>query len=405
MSVSHEKTVPNHAESASIEPFQVHVSDDELADLNRRLDATRWGSDALGTPWEDGTDPTFMRGLVAYWRAQFDWRAAEREMNAFPQFHATIDGQRIHFLRIPGIASPAAPPPLPLILTHGWPSTFLEYERLIPHLTDPVRHRGQPQDAFDVVIPSLPGFGFSNAPALPGMNVQRIAALWDTLMTRVLGYEKYAAHGSDIGAGVTTILGLDHPERLVAIHVTSPAGSTVVRWLGEGAAPLSDAERRFLREVDQWSEAEGAYAALQRTKPQTLANALGDSPVGLASWLVEKFRAWSDCGGEVERRFSRHALVRNIALYWFTKTIGPSMRLYFEGRRAPRRLARAERVDIPTAVALFPKDITRPPREWAERVYRVVRWTEMPRGGHFPAHEEPDMLAQDLREFFREFRS
>lgn len=390
--------------AGAVEPFRIQIPDDEIADLNRRLESVRWGPHISSEAWEDGTDPTFLHSLVTHWRDRFDWRAAERVMNALPQYRVSIDGQPIHFIHARGQRSKRCPNPLPIILTHGWPSSFLEYKRIIPLLTDPGRNGGDPADAFDVVVPSLPGFAFSDAPSAPGMNVQRIAALWDTLMTNVLGYDRYGAHGSDIGAGVTTILGLDHPAHVAGIHVTSPAGATVARWLGEGEPPLTSAERSYLAEQQKWSEAEGAYAALQRTKPQTLAPALTDSPVGLGSWLVEKLRAWSDCDGDVLRRFTMDELIRIISVYWFTKAIGPSMRLYFEGRRAPRRLAAGERVEVPVGIALFPHDIACPPREWAERVYRITRWTEMPRGGHFPAHEEPGLLYDDIRAFFRSYR-
>jgi pimeloyl-ACP methyl ester carboxylesterase len=381
-------------------PFHIAVPPDVLHDLRLRLDRTEWPRLVASEPWSDGTDAAFMRKLVSHWRSGFDWRAQEQAMNALPQFLATIHGARIHFVHVRG----RGPHPTPIVLTNGWPSTFLEYRRLIPLLTDPARYGGDPEDAFDVVIPSLPGFGFSDRPDAPGMNVEWIATLWAELMTGALGYERFFAHGSDIGAGVTSLLGFVAPDRLLGIHLTSVAGSSVVRWLGDGAAPLTEAETRFQSEIGQWSEAEGAYSHLQRTKPRTLAFALADSPVGLAAWIVEKYRAWSDCHGDVEQRFSLDELLTTITLYWVTGSIGSSMRLYFEGRLHPKRLSAGERVEIPCAAAIFPHDIARPPREWGERAYRITRWTEMPRGGHFPAHEEPELLAADLRDFVRDLR-
>ncbi len=342
-----------------------------------------------------------MRALAAYWSEQFDWRAQEQRINALPHFHTAIAGQRLHFVHVRG----RGPAPMPLLLANGWPSSFLEYEKIIPLLTDPGAHGGDPGDAFDVVIPSLPGFGLSPAPLAPGTHVGRIAELYDALMSRVLGYAKYGAHGSDIGASVVSLIGLDAPANVTGVHLASVTGSAIVRDMGGSAPPLTAAERAFLQRVAEWSELEGGYAHLQRTKPQTLAYALHDSPVGLAAWIAEKYRTWSDCGGDVTRKFTFDELLTTITLYWAYGSIGPSMRLYYEGRLHPRRLAPGERVEVPCGVAIFPRDIAHPPREWGERAYRIVRWTEMPRGGHFPAHEEPDLLAVELREFFRRLRA
>lgn len=384
-----------------IEPFTSAVPGWVLDDLLMRLWRTRWPDQVEGTPWEDGTDQRFLRSLVRHWLHDYDWRAAESRINALPNYLATVGGTRIHFVHVRG----RGPSPMPLVLTHGWPGSFLEYSKIIPRLTDPERYGGDPRDAFDVIIPSLPGYGFSRKPTEPGMHAERIASIWAELMTGVLGYERFAAHGSDIGASVTSLLGLLVPERLFGIHLTSVTGSSIERWLGDGASPLSDAEMRFCADHERWKEAEGGYSHLQRTKPQSLAHALTDSPVGLAAWIVEKYRAWSDCDGDIQRRFTIDELLTTITLYWVTETIGPSMRLYYEGRKHPRRLRPGERVEVPCGVALFPKDITHPPLEWGERAYRITRWTEMPRGGHFPAHEEPELLADDIATFFRSMRS
>jgi pimeloyl-ACP methyl ester carboxylesterase len=378
-----------------VTPIALRVPSRMLRDLRARLARVRWPDGVDDTPWADGTDVEFLRRLVAYWRRGYDWRSQERAINALPHFRADLDGARIHFVHVRG----RGPNPTPLLMCHGWPSTFLEYRRIIPLLTE-LAHGGNGGETYDVVIPSLPGYGFSDAPRTPGVHPGTIATLYDRLMTEVLGYERYAAHGSDIGASVVSWLGFDVPDHLYGVHLTSVTGSAILRDLTSRSRALSTEEERFLADVAKWGELEGGYSHVQRTKPRTLAYALNDSPVGLAAWIVEKYRAWSDCGGDVTRRFTLDELLTTIMLYWLTGGIGSSMRLYYEGRLHPRRLAPGERVEVPCGVALFPHDLARPPREWGERAYRVARWTEMPRGGHFPAHEEPALLAQDIREFF-----
>lgn len=378
----------------------VHVPARVLRDLDARLARARWPEAVHDAPWADGTDTEFLRALVHHWRGEYDWREQEREINSLPHFRANVGGTEIHFVHIRG----SGPDATPLLMCHGWPSSFLEYRKIIPLLTNAAVHDGSPARSYDLVIPSLPGYGFSDAPRMPGVHVGVIARLYDRLMTEVLGYRRYAAQGSDIGAGVVSWLGLDVPEHLYGVHLTSVTGSAMVRDLSSESPPLSDPEKRFLSESAQWAELEGGYSHLQRTKPRTLAYALNDSPVGLAAWIVEKYRTWSDCDGDVTRRFTLDELLTTIMIYWVTGGIGPSMRLYYEGRLHPRRLSPGERVEVPCGVALFPHDLARPPREWGERAYRITRWTEMPRGGHFPAHEEPSLLAHDIREFFRPLR-
>lgn len=383
---------------AAVAPISIRVPSRVLRDLRARLARVRWPHGVVDAPWADGTDTTFLRALVEYWCKEYDWRAQEREINRLPHFQADVGGTPVHFVHIRGHGAGATP----LLLCHGWPSSFLEYRKIIPLLAgDPVHGNGLDR-AYDLVIPSLPGYGFSEAPRTPGVHVGTIAHLYDRLMTDVLGYDRYAAHGSDIGAGVVSWLGLDVPHHLYGVHLTSVTGSAMIRDVASPSPPLSDAERRFLGDVAQWAELEGGYSHVQRTKPRTLAYALNDSPVGLAAWIVEKYRAWSDCNGDVTRRFTFDELLTTIMIYWVTGGIGPSMRLYYEGRLHPRRLAPGERVEVPCGVALFPHDLARPPREWGERAYHVTRWTEMPRGGHFPAHEEPALLADDIREFLRD---
>lgn len=379
-----------------IEPFRIQVPDGVLRDLRERILRTRWPDEIGGSGWEYGTSLHYLRELLDYWANGFDWRAQESFLNSFQHFRAVVDGRGLHFLHERG----RGPDPLPLLLPHGWPSSFCEMTKIVPLLVDPESHGGDAADSFDVVAPSLPGCGFSDRPRDPGMHKTRMAELFADLMTAVLGYSRFGARAGDIGAGVVSLLALDYPERVVGIHL-----SDVVRpYLGPGARIFTDAERRFFEEERLWAEREGAYDHIQATKPQTLAYGLTDSPAGLAAWIVEKFRSWSDCGGDVERRFTKDELLTNITLYWVTNTINSANRLYFERDRHPRPLGRDDRVAVPTAVTIFPGDIDHPPREWAERVYDVVRWSEMPRGGHFAAFEEPELLAEDLRDFFRPLR-
>jgi pimeloyl-ACP methyl ester carboxylesterase len=386
-------------EQTLLDPMVVAVAEDQVAALRARLAETRWPDEVLGSDWDYGASLAYMRDLAAYWQADYDWRRHERAINSFAHFRARIDGLGIHFIHERG----RGPEPLPLVLTHGWPSSFLEMVKVIPLLTDPAGHGGDEADAFDVVVPSLPGYGFSDRPQTGGMNTARTAALWLVLMTDILGYARFAAHGGDIGAGVTTRLARLAPDRLVGIHLTAIADAT----LGPDAPPLTAAERQYLDRLAVWEEAEGAYSSLQRTKPQTLAYGLTDSPAGLAAWIVEKFRTWSDCGGDVDSRFSRDELLTNISLYWFTGTINSSMRMYYEGRRDPAPLAPGERIDVPTGVSLFPNEYVReshPPREWGERTYDIRHWARCDRGGHFPAFEEPELLVDEIRDFFRPLR-
>jgi pimeloyl-ACP methyl ester carboxylesterase len=380
------------------EPFRLEVPQAVLDDLRQRLARTRWPDAVEGAGWSYGADLGYMKELVAYWQEGFDWRAQERLINSFPNFRVSLDGLRIHFLHVAG----RGPKPFPLVLTHGWPGSFLEFLKIIPRLTDPAAHGGDARDAFTIVIPSIPGYGFSDRPTAAGCSNRRIAGLWLALM-RGLGYERFGAQGGDWGAGISTWLALEHPEHVVGLHLNYIPGSYYPH-LGPESPPLTGAEEQFLAECDRWFEEEGGYAAVQRTFPQTPAYALNDSPVGLAAWIVEKYRAWGDCEGEVERRFSKDELLANVTLYWVTETIHSSMRLYFESRRTPLQLKAGERIAVPTAVADFPKEAPAPPREWVERGYHLVRWTPMPRGGHFAALEEPALLAEDLRAFFRELR-
>ncbi len=375
-----------------MERFTIGIDDAVLDDLRARLARTRWTDEPDGGGWELGTDPGYLRALAAYWRDGYDWRAAERRLNSFPQFITTLGGQRIHFVHVKGRGSRT----MPLVLTHGWPSTFAELLPVVGGLTEP----GDGGEAFDIVIPSVPGFGFSSPHTARGP--RRVHDLWAELMT-VLGYERFGACGSDIGARITSRLGYYHPDRIIGIHLSS-VDLELPHPLPDD---LTDDEHDYLTRVARWEDEEGAYAAVQRTKPQTLAYGLADSPVGLAAWIVEKFRAWSDCGGDIESRFSYDELLTTTTLYWVTGTINSANRWYYESRHdpTPLRMPPGERIDVPTGIAMFPGEADLfVPRGLAERCYRVERWTEMPRGGHFPAMEEPALLAGDIRSFFRPLR-
>ena len=383
-----------------VTPFKVQVSDATLEDLRERLSRTRWPDEISGSEWGYGSNLAYVKELVDYWLTRFDWRAQEAFINSFAHFRTTVDGLGIHFIHEGG----KGPDPLPLIVTHGWPSTFFEMLKIIPRLTDPAAYGGDPADSFDVIVPSMPGYGFSDPSQEPGMNISRISDLWAKLMTENLGYQRFGAQGGDWGASITARLGFAYPEQVAGIHVTAVSSASMSPDLGAGTRELSEPELALLEEREQWRLAEGGYSHIQGTKPQTLSYGLNDSPTGLAAWIVEKFRTWSDCAGDVESRFTKDELLSNITLYWATQSIGSSTRLYYESQHNPWTFQPGESIRVPCAVALFPADLSHPPREWAERSYNVQRWTEMPRGGHFAALEEPDLLAQDMREFFRALR-
>jgi pimeloyl-ACP methyl ester carboxylesterase len=378
--------------------FRIAITDAALVDLHERLTRVRWPGALAGAGWSEGADAEFMERLVAHWRDRFDWRAQEARLNTLPQFMAAVDGQQIHFVHQRG----TGPDPFPLVLTHGWPGSFVEMETLLPLLADPARHGGDANDAFHVVVPSLPGYGFSPAPLVPGTGPFQVANLWAGLM-QGLGYGRYGAQGGDWGASVSTWLAFQQPERVAGLHLNFVPGSFRPP-AGGGTPPNSPAEDVFLKKARAWTDAEGAYGRIQGTKPQTLAFGLNDSPAGLAAWIAEKFQAWSDCDGNVEQAFSLDALLTNISLYWFTGTIGSSFRMYLESRLHPVRFSAGQRVLPPLGVAQFPRELPMPPRSWVERVFTVQRWTEMPRGGHFAAMEAPQELAQEIRAFFRPLR-
>ncbi len=377
-------------------PFTITVPDEVLKDLRERLARVRWPDEVPGSGWLYGTDLAYMKDLVAHWRDRYDWRRAEAELNGFRQFTAPVAGIDLHFIHEPGVG----PRPLPLLLSHGWPGSVWEFHTILPLLTDPGRFGGDPADAFTVVAPSLPGYGLSFRPNQPRFGVIEIADAFAALMSDVLGYQRFGAQGGDWGAFVTARLGYAYPDRLAGIHLNL---LTLRRDIKPPEHPTAE-ERQYLHDLGQWLREEAGYQWIQGTKPQTLAYALTDSPVGLAAWIVEKFRTWSDCGGDVERRFSKDELLTNVMLYWVTGAIGSSFWPYYARYHADWPIPDGARVEVPMGHAAFPREIVRPPRAWAERVFDVRRWTPMPAGGHFAALEEPQALAAEIRTFFRDLR-
>ena len=381
-----------------VKPFTIAVEESVLEDLRQRLADTRWPDEIPNTGWDYGSNLAYIKELVEYWRTEFDWRAQEAKLNEFNHYKSEVDGLDIHFIHEKG----KGPNPIPLIITHGWPSCFFEINKIIPLLTDPSSYGGDPLDSFDVVAPSLPGFGFSDHAKERGMAVQRVAGIWNKLMTHNLGYSKFAAQGGDIGSGVTACLGFSHSDSLHGIHLTSITRPTP--YLGPGSRPVTEAEQALITQRDKWFDDEGGYNHIQGTKPQTLAYGLNDSPAGLASWIVEKYRTWSDCGGDVEKSYTKDELLTIVTIYWVTQTISSSTRMYFENQKNLWVMEQDQKVPAPAGMAMFPQEISKPPREWGERSYDVRRWTEMTQGGHFAALEEPQLLAEDVRAFFRDFR-
>jgi microsomal epoxide hydrolase len=378
------------------ERFALHVPDAAVADLRARLARTRLPDAPPGAPWAYGTDVAYMAELLAYWRDRFDWRAEEARLNAFPQWKLSLAGIDLHFLHVEG----KGPAPCPLLLSHGWPGSVFEFIELIPRLADPARFGGDPADAFTVVAPSLPGYGLSFASGQPRFGVEAIADCFAELMT-ALGYPRFAAQGGDWGAFIASRLGYAHAERLIGIHLNLLA----VRRDPKMLADPSPEERRFLDELQTFLKEETGYQWIQGTKPQTLAFGLTDSPAGLAAWIAEKFRAWSDCDGTIENAIPRDRLLANISLYWFTGAIGSSFWPYYARSHGPWPVPEGKTVDVPMGYAAFPKEILHPPRSVAARMYSDIRrWTPMDRGGHFAALEQPDALAHEIREFFRPLR-
>jgi pimeloyl-ACP methyl ester carboxylesterase len=379
------------------QPFSLRVPDNAITDLRERLARTRFPDQAPGDPWAYGTSVDYLRGLTEYWCTNFDWRAQEARLNAFPQFKAPLHDIDVHFLHVPG----KGPNPCPLLLMHGWPGSVFEFMDIIPRLTDPARFGGDSADAFTVVAPSLPGYGMSFRPGQKRFGIEEIADCLTDLMTETLGYRRFAAQGGDWGGITASRIGYAHADKLIGIHVNLLA----VRRDTNIASNPTPEERTYLGELAQWLKEETGYQWIQGTRPQTLSFALTDSPAGLAAWIVEKFRVWSDCNGDVESAFTRDQLLANISLYWFTAAIGSSFFPYYFRLHRPWPIPEGGRIEVPTGYAAFPREILRAPRSLAERTYtNLQRWTVMSRGGHFAAMEEPDALAADVRAFFRPLR-
>lgn len=385
-----------------IRPFRIEVAQEVLSDLRQRLKNTRWSYQLEGTNWDAGTDLDYLRELVDYWQNTYDWQKQEETLNRFAHFKTDLDDIGIHFIHERG----KGPKPFPIILTHGYPDSFYRFAKIIPMLTDPESYGGRAEDAFDVVVPDLPGYGFSDKPTKRGM-IFHVNDLWAQLMTDKLGYRRFGAHGGDWGSTVTERLARSHPNSVVAIHLTDvPFGH-----LFQKPDDASSAEKKLFKHNEDWLKKEGTYALIQSTKPQSLAYGVNDSPAGLAAWLVEKFRSWSDCGGQIESRFTKDELLTHVMIYWATGSIGTSFLPYYDYANASALTwikegmkKWADSSEVPAAFALFPKDISQPPREWAERFFNVQRWTEMTSGGHFAAMEEPELLAEDIRAWFQTFR-
>lgn len=401
------------------EPFKIDIPERALIDLDERL--RRWRPPPAIVDegsWASGTDPDFLAELVDHWRHGYDWQRCQEAINRWPNYLVDIGPQRLHFIREPGTEVEDTPRPMPLLITHGWPGSIVEFLHVIDMLAHPERHGGDPLDAFDVIAPSLPGYGFSGPPVRPDgslgpLGPRAIAALWHQLVHDKLNYRRpYGAQGGDWGAVISSWLAFDHPVKEEKAGWQSGVAGLHLNMMGLRpgidlqAAMLSDPERSWLESVRSGLDDRTAYQRIQATRPQTLGVALADSPVGLAAWIVEKFRDWSDCAGDPRRRFSMDLLLDNIMVYWLTGTAGTATWLY-RGvtEQMPRALPSGRRVEVPTAFAAFPADLAPPPpREWIERAYNLRRHTIMPTGGHFAALEEPDLLVEDIRAFFRPLR-
>lgn len=382
-------------------PFTVAIDDADLDDLRRRLAAVRWADDFGNDDWTYGVERGWLEDMVAYWRDTYDWRATEAAMNALPQWRVELDDIPIHYVHVRG----KGPDPMPIVITHGWPWTFWDMRHLIGPLTDPAAHGGDPADSFDVIVPSLPGFGFSTPLRTTGVNVRRVAQLWTRLMTEVLGYDRFAAYGGDWGAIVTAELGHAHPEHLIGVDMSlavipgvSRAAVTAEAWADDEAWMVARAaeSERLIR----------SHVVVHTHDPQTLAYALADSPVGTAAWLWERRRAWSDCDGDVLRVFDRDELCTLASVYWLTGTIATSLRLYFEHFNGgwPALHDRRPAIGVPTGFSIFPRDVVFLPRAIAAERTDLRRWTVMPKGGHFGPAEQPALMVDELRAMFQPLR-
>ncbi len=391
----------------AIQPFTIHVAQDVLDDLQQRLANTRWPDEVMKAGWDYGTNRSYLQDIVAYWHQTYDWQTQETQLNQFEHFRAEIDGFGLHFIHERGKGSN----PIPILLLHGWPDSFYRFYKLIPMLINPKHFDGENDLSFDVIVPSLPGFGFSDKPLQRG-GVDTLSLL-HKLMVEELGYNNFSVHAGDTGSLLAKEMATHYPDVVDSIHLTDIGYDAP---FGLDPSTMSTAEQDYVAQVEQWSASEGAYFMIQSTKPQSLAYGLTDSPVGLAAWILQHFYAWSDCEGDIERSFSKEELLTNIMIYWFTETINSSIRWYYDGTNTDWESFDAENIEwdapeetktnVPVGVTLFPKDLPGifPPRELAERTLNVQHWSEMPYGGHFAALEAPELLAQDMRTFFLSLR-
>ena len=376
---------------SEITPFTINTPESQLTDLRNRINNTRWAEEECVDDWSQGIPLTYVREIADYWANQYDWRKSEQYLNTFDHFQTNINDLDIHFIH----QKSPHPDAYPLIITHGWPGSIVEFHKVIQPLVDPTKHGGKAEDAFHVVCPSLPGYGFSGKPSQSGWGVEKIAETWDQLMVR-LGYENYGAQGGDWGAAVTTQIGrnIGHCD---AIHINMPIG----RPTPESLQDPTDEEKSALEGLTYYQEWDSGYSKQQSTRPQTLGYGLVDSPVGQMAWIIEKFWSWMDCDGHPENTLTRDELLDNVMLYWLTASGASSARLYWESFGS---FGGGDKVELPTGVASFPKEIIRSPRRWCEESYNITHWTTMPKGGHFGAFEQPELFINDLRIFFKTIR-
>lgn len=372
-------------------PHQIHVPDAVLEDLRFRLDRTRWPQQIPDAGWEYGADLTYVRELCEYWRTGYDWRQHEGHLNRHPGFLCEVDGVDLHFWHIKG----QGPAPFPLMLIHGWPGSIFEFYFVVDRLTNPAAHGGRAEDAFDLVIPALPGFGFGGKPRERGWGISRIAAAFDTLMTRELGYARYGVQGGDWGGIISA--------KMASAHAANIAGAHLNFVIAPPPGQPTDEDRAAMASRDAFQAGETGYSNVQGTKPDSLTIAQSDSPAGLAAWVVEKFHAWSDHPANLEATFAKDVLLTNLMFYWAPESAASSARIYYEARRDPGAFM-YPKVEVPTGVAVFPKEPWRVPRNWAEQRFNITRWTELPKGGHFAALEQPGLLSKEIVEFFRTVR-
>ncbi|UKT64490.1 epoxide hydrolase family protein [Pedobacter mucosus] len=385
--------------------FEINIEQSILDDLKTRLSNTRWPDEIENSKWQYGTNKSYLKELCDYWQDTFDWKKQEKYLNSFNHFKVSVDDVGLHYIHQKGEGENS----IPLLLIHGYPDSFIRFLKVIPLLTT-VDNNGL---SFDVIIPSIPGYGFSDKPIAPGMNKKKIAELFTKLMTKELGYKRFVAHGGDWGGGITEQIALYHAESLIGIHLTD---IPFEHGMNEPKDATS-AEKKYFETIKKWQITVGAYSMIQSTKPQTLAYGLNDSPVGLAAWMIEKFNSWSDNNGNIETRFTKDELLTNLTIYWATETINSAVRLYYEAMQAMMNVMynplvklnsfdkTGDKSKVPAAFAIFPKDIAVPPKDLADRFFNVRQWSEQPKGGHFAAMEEPELLTKDIRKFVATLQS